>query len=455
MARTRNESAQVVSGNSRRTPPGATRLGWPRPARVHEFAQLLQQPQASRAGHRFEFQGRLQILSVLTVPIDLPKYRLENGRTCSLQTEYLAVTPTARPDLFTGDPEMEDAQEVQHQLLVSLADVSNLRDFFAEPSQKQVEPLILDEDGFVVNGNRRLATWRELLQSDPGVYGHFRNIEVVVLPHCDPRDIDRLEARLQIAKEIRADYTWDALASMMRRHQERNGMSHAELAELYDMPEADVRETLDMLSYAEEYLQSRGKPRKWSEVSGDKYAFSTLVSSRERVSGVGKKELLKQSVFTLIDNPDQAGGRLYAAVKDIAEHIDVVHDRLQSHFNVAVPAPVAGVADLFGGVSPAAGPETSDVRAIALAAHIQQPTNAEQARQVIVDAIESQRQLRKDARTASFLLTSCSKAHSTLAEAVRVALRPETSKAGVENQLQQIEALLATIRTFVNSDAAS
>ena len=195
----------------------------------------------------------MQALPIFTVSIDLPKYRLSNGWTCSIQAEFLAKNPGVRQDLFSGDAELFDAQEEQHKLLLSVADESGLRKHFEDANRRQVDPLILDEDGYVVNGNRRIATWRDLLEFDTQQrYGHFRNIDVVVLPHCDPRDIDRLEAQLQVEKDIRADYSWDALAIMMKRHQERNGLSNVDLAALYRMPKGDVDELLDMLAYADE-----------------------------------------------------------------------------------------------------------------------------------------------------------------------------------------------------------
>lgn len=406
--------------------------------------------------HRFEFQGRLQTFPVLTVSIDLPKYRLANGRTCSQQEEFLAKNADVRRDLFSGDAEMLDAQLQQHKLLLEVVDESGLRDKFLDPSQRQVEPLVLDEDGFVVNGNRRLCTWRDLLEKDADKYGHFRNIVVIVLHHCDPRDIDRLEAQLQVEKEVKASYTWDALANMMKRHQARNGLSNEALADLYKMKDSEVRQLMDMLAYADEYLTSRDKANLWSEVSGAEYAFETLVKSRTRVVGIGKQELLKQAAFTLIDDPDDAGGRLYASIKDVASYIDVVRDRLQDVFNVEVEAEENGIEDLFG-APPVAGGEAavhSNAVDVALAAHIQKTENSPSAREAIVDAIESQRQLKKDAKSANFLLKKCAKAQAELSEGVQAGLTADAVMQGVESQIKQIEELLDKIRQFLNGSNA-
>ena len=435
---------------------GTSKFGWPRPTRVEEFNRLVNQARINPEMQRFEFQGRLQTFPVLTISVDLPKYRLSNGRTCSQQDEFLAKHSEFRRDLFSGDAEMLDAQMEQHRLLLDVADESGLREKFLDTAQRQVEPLVLDEDGFVVNGNRRLCTWRSLLEADVEKYGHFRNIAVIVLPHCDPRDIDRLEVQLQVEKEVKANYTWDALANMMKRHQERNGLSNADLAEFYKMKDSEVVQLMDMLAYADEYLVSRNKCNLWSQVASAEYAFETLVKSRPRVDGIGKQELLKQAAFTLIDEPDEAGGRLYSSIKDVASYINVVRDRLQDVFQVEVAETDNGIDDLFGAAPVANAAAAAHVSAVdvALAAHIQKPENAQSAREAIVDAIESQRQLKKDSQTANFLLKKCAKAQAELIDAVQAGLTVDAVTQGVELQIQQIEGLLDRIRQFLNEQHA-
>lgn len=130
------------------TIPATSRFGWPKPARIEEFKKLLASP--TGATFRIVFQGKTVDIPIIRVPIDLPKYRMANGRTTSLQAEYLARNPDAQPDLFSGDAELWDAQEVQHTLLLQLAKQSDLRRYFEDTSNKQVEPILLDENGFAV-----------------------------------------------------------------------------------------------------------------------------------------------------------------------------------------------------------------------------------------------------------------------------------------------------------------
>jgi hypothetical protein len=430
------------------TIPATSRFGWPKPARIEEFKKLLVAPIG--ATFRIVFQGKTVDIPIIRVPIDLPKYRMANGRTTSLQAEYLARNPDAKPDLFSGDAELWDSQEIQHTLLLKMAKQSDLRKYFEDTANKQVEPILLDENGFVVNGNRRLSTWRDLCHSDNSKYGHFLHIDIAVLPHCDEKEIDRLEATLQIEKDIKADYSWDAEANMMIAKQKRDGFSSKELADLYKMKEGEVQVLMDMRAYADEYLRSRGKSNLWSLVSYHEEAFKKIVSSRQRISGIGSQEVFKQAAFTLIDNPDEAGGRLYDTIPAIVESLEQIKEKLQAEFEVKPEVLAPSLDDMFGGSPPAAGESALD---LPLAKEIQKPESAEKARKIIVEVIESQRQLKKDSKSASYLLDCCAKAQSTLTAAVKDGLRPESKLGGVANQLDQIQAQVEKIRTYLEEHA--
>jgi hypothetical protein len=424
--------------------PLDSRFGWPKPARIEKFKKLLETP--GNATHRIVFQGKMIDIPIIRVPIELPKYRMANGRTVSLQAEYLARNPTAKLDIFTGDAELWDSQEVQHGLLLQLAKQSDLRKYFEDVANKQIDPLLLDENGFVINGNRRLATWRDLCHIDSAQYAYFRHIDVAILPHCDEKEIDRLEASLQIAKDIKADYSWHAEANMMMAKQKRDSFSNKELADLYEMKENDVQELLDMRAYADDYLRSRNKADLWSQVTEHEFAFRKIVSSRTRVSGIGNQEVFKQAAFTLIDKPDEAGGRLYETIPAIVESLDLIKEKLKDEFDVK-PAVADGVLnDMFGGTPIVAGNNDLDMP---LAKEIQKPESAEKARKIIVEIIESQRQLKKDSKSANYLLDCCAKAQSILTAAVKDGLRPESKLGGVAKQLDQIQIQVETIRAYL------
>lgn len=436
--------------------PTASRFGWPKPKRLDEFFKCLEDAKKKAAAgkgatERVVFQSKTIDISIITVPIDLPKYRLSNGRTASLQAEYVAKNPSEPKDLFSGDPELWKAQEAQHKLLLDVAEKGGLYEYFQDSNNRQINPILLDENGFVVNGNRRLATWRELLHKEKSKYAHFQHIDVAVLPHANEKELDRLEARLQITKDIRADYSWDAQANMMRAKQKKDNFSIADLADLYDTTDDKIEELFDMRAYAEEYLKSRGKADHWSRVSESELAFRAIVRSRPKIKTVGKQELFKEGAFVLIDNPKEAGGRLYEAIPALQEHIEEVKKKLLSDLDIpAEPATSTQVDELFG--TPAA-PTQEDSVALQIAKKLQEMPNTTGARKSIVDVLETQKQLKKEAKNANYLIECCARAQAALAAAAKDGLAPESKLKGVGEQLDQIQKHLDKIRAFISKNA--
>lgn len=422
--------------------PLDSKLGWPAPKRLEEFAERRKAP--GLPTFRVVFEGQNKDLPMIRVPIALPKYRLMNGRTVSGQEEYLAKHPSVRRDLFTGDPELLDAQYAQHEILLSMADQADLKQFFRDASNKQVQPLLLDEHGFVVNGNRRLATWRMLLEEDLRKYEHFANVDAVVLPHCDEREIDRIEASLQIKKDIQAEYSWDARANMMYVKRKRFDLSDHDLAGQYGMSQSDVREFLEMREVAVDFLKQQGQENLWSNVSGSEFAFRRYVQSRKKLQTAGEKELFRQTAFSLIAKASDSG-RLYQLVSEAQESLVTIKEKLTERFSVEPEVGASDLEGLFGGADPVARENATDIR---LATEIRKPENADEAVSIIVETIESLRQLKKDTKDQRFLINCLAKARSALTAAVKQGLRPDSATAGVAEHLAGLKSDLAIIERW-------
>ncbi|MCC8368668.1 MAG: hypothetical protein LN573_01085 [Rickettsia endosymbiont of Oxypoda opaca] len=427
------------------TNPLSSRFGWPRTSRQEKFKKLSEQSDLTT--YRIFFQGKNQDIAILTVPLNLPKYRLANGRTISGQQEYLAKHSTITSDYFLKDPELLDVQETQHQLLLKLVKQSNLLDYFKDTGNKQVEPILLDEYGFVINGNRRLASWRELYNEDRKKYDHFAYIDIAVLPHCDEKEIDKLEAQLQIAPDIKAKYSWDTQANMIFQKQEQHNFNTKDVADLYGLKESEVKELLDMRAYAAEYLKTRGKENYWSEISENEFAFRKLIQSRSKRTSIGEQELFKEAAFVLIDDPEAVGERLYEAIPNTEKHLDLIKLKLQEEFNVELPKQHKDIDQIFC-VS-----NSADSIDIPLSREISKPENGNRVREIITEIITSQKELKKDMLNAHYLLKKLAKANSELAAAVEHGLRPETHREGAEKQLKIMEDYISKIYKWLNGNA--
>ena len=274
-----------------------------------------------------EVMGKYQRLKQITVRIELPVYRIENGRTKNFQKEYLATHPDAPADLFTKDTDSLEAQRAQHAILRRLVDDEDLLKEFQKGTH-QTEPIIVTNTGVVVNGNRRLCAWRTLYQDDPEAYKNFEFIDVAVLPaECDEKEIVALERRLQIQKTHRAEYKWHNKATMMKEEREA-GVAPEVIAKDYDVSKKEVDLLIGALEYAEMYLVSIDKKDQWSLVDGDVYAFRTMVEERKKISDQGRKELFEAICFKLIETKDYKE-RLYAVIPGISENLDAIADALR------------------------------------------------------------------------------------------------------------------------------
>ena len=429
-------------------PPRQSPYGWPLPDRREEFRKLAERPNGE--SHRVaDFKGDTVSLPILRVPLNLPKYRISNGRTASAQQEWVASKHMQADFFDEGDPELEDVQIAQHQILLGMVKEEGLLAKFKDPANKQVEPVLLDENGFVVNGNRRLCCWRLLHSEDAPAYGHFGHVDVVVLPHCDEQELDRLEVKLQIEKDIRSDYTWDAEAAMMAQKQKLHGFTTPQLAQLYGKSKKDIEELLSMRALAAEYLSSRGKENAWSEIKGDRYAFQELLKAMTATASQSDREIVKQASFALIDDSGEAGERLYAVIPKVREHLAAVKDSLAEAFPLPTPEEDAIAEEAFG------VPASPNVPArkpsdLALVAEIKKDAaSAKKAREVVIETIRSQDEQNKEKDAADFLFKTLKKANALVQNASGHGLRPESSTDGVPDQVEAMRAALDRIEAWL------
>lgn len=426
-------------------PPRQSPHGWPLPDRREEFAKLIESP-TGETWRVADFKGTAISLPILRVPLNLPKYRISNGRTASAQQEWVANRHIQEDFFDGGDPEIEDVQIAQHEILKAMIREEGLLAKFEDTSNKQVDPILLDENGFVVNGNRRLCCWRELRARDASAYGHFGYVDAVILPHCDEQELDRLEARLQIERDIRSDYTWDAEANMMAQKQRLHGFTTPQLAQLYGKTKREIDDLLSMRELAADYLRSRGRENAWSEVKGDRYAFQELLKAMSATSTPGNREIVKQASFALIDDSGQAGERLYAVIPKVREHLSAVKDSLAEAFPLPQVNADAVAEEAFGGLAEPAAEKSE----LALVAEMKKDdASIRRSREVVIETIRSQDEQSKERDAADFLFKTLKKANALVQNASGHGLRPESALDGVMSQIDSMKAALGRIEGWL------
>lgn len=393
-----------------------------------------------------KFMGKVDLRNVYEVPIDMIKYRLANGRTQAAQEEYLANRQELPLNYFELDLESEEKHKIQHEILKKMLDDKdvNLIDFFKK--EKQEEPLIIDDDGFVINGNRRLCAMREVYYSNKELYERFSSVDVLILPHCTEKDKDELEANLQIKQDIKANYSWYTQACMFRKRQRDYGYSDSELAKLYAMKDSEIREMLDMLGYADEYLESRNKSKKYDDLDKKEFGFKQIrkFNVENKALDISEKDIFKNVTFMMLDDPDALGlGRVYAAINDLGKFISDVEKELIEELpldNYSLEDD--DQLDLLSGLLEETD-EKKNLRKLALA--VNDLENKEDVLAVVKDVIERQRAIETDKKNSKFVIKQIGKAQSFLTDALNH-FDDTTDTRGINEQLDSIQRLIDDLR---------
>lgn len=411
--------------------------GWPVQKRQDHFKELAEN-KIQEYETKVDFMDGV-LLPVWKIPLELPKYRIANGRTASLQLEWLADNMNFPRDFFSDDPEREEVQKVQHELLKKLIEDGDLLSYFVDPKTKIEEYLILDHLGFVINGNRRLCAWRELVHKNPIEYNRYKYITAVVLPVADDRAIDKLEGKLQIQQDIKSDYKWHALANMILDRMTKHKLDEKTVADFYGLTVAEVRENIEKRSYAEEYLKSRNREGQWSFVTDKDWAFRQLISKRKKLQHASEKKLFEIEAFALID--EASGGSNWTIIGDLHKHHDLIKTKLVEEISID-DTTIDTCDDLLA--------EPVRIQEAKLAQAIDKVENRPLVREIIKDTIEMQQGLDKERNTEKYVFKQLQKANQAIQSALLGTQSPNVSKSGVSSVIDSIEDGLKAIKEWAD-----
>ena len=244
---------------------------------IKDFAKEIKEKRmdAGESAH-INFRDGLEE-TVYKVPLDLLRFRKENGRiSSSVMTHEQMTGPLSDRDgaaqnllkkfLREKDPDKTDALK------------RSLR------AEGQREPGIITADGFLINGNRRKVALLELRDDFPAD-DRFQTMKVVILPgkgdeggRPSLKEIEQIENRYQLQTEGKAEYHgFDAALSI--REKEKRGYSLEQ--QMHDDPQFQFmekdkfakavkekrKEMLDPLDLIDGYLETIGRPGEYSAVS--------------------------------------------------------------------------------------------------------------------------------------------------------------------------------------------
>lgn len=266
---------------------------------------------AGRQTFDVPFRQRSHSLVKIDVPISFPLYNVNSGRTHTAQRAW--IEERSKPTDFFTDPEDEVVQSVQHALLKEMISIRNLAEDLQ--SRQQRNPVVLTYDGFIVDGNRRIAALREA--------GEVENVTAVVLPaDATALEVYETELELQMARETRAEYDWIDRALHVRRGVDHLHESSSAIAQRMNMPITEVDDILGRLVLVDLYLEWRGFPEAYHRVPADSEQSFIELREREgrqqfRTLTEAHRQAIRLACFAVIQSSD--GG--YKDVRRVADSI--------------------------------------------------------------------------------------------------------------------------------------
>ena len=149
---------------------------------------------------------------IFHVPIELLRYRKDNGRICSDVKSYEKYYGTL-------DEKSKKAQQIIRDFLKAKDPEKTDELMRSIRHSKQREPAIITCDGFLINGNRRKMVLDDLSEEN------FKTMKVVILPGNDDDggpptllEIEKIENRYQLQSDGKAEYSnFDKALSIKRK----------------------------------------------------------------------------------------------------------------------------------------------------------------------------------------------------------------------------------------------
>ncbi len=253
-----------------------------------------------------ELSGKTEYYSVWKLPIRLLVYNIRNGRFAA---ELLSKEHELNRKLDPTVP--ADAKIIQALLLnLNKKETTELKESLKEHGQ--LEEGIISFDGAVINANRRMAILSLLYEETSE--NQFEYLKVARLPkNVDEKDIWRIEAGLQFAKDLRLEYG-PVNVLLKLREGVNKGLNAKQISHFLMgrySPE-EVEDRLKVLALIDSYLEAIGKPHAYDEFQEERKVeqFNSLsnnviepLKKREEIPKIEIPKLI-EAAFVLIKSSD-------------------------------------------------------------------------------------------------------------------------------------------------------
>jgi len=205
----------------------------------------------------YEINGKREDLQVFRLPIELLIYNIRNGRfAAQLKEKEAILTRHLNPE------EPEDAIEIEKLLLIDEKQTEYLKQGLTRVGQ--LRPGVITHDGQIINGNRRVAILRQLLnETHENKYGYFETVRLPTV--ISKKDLWRIEAGIQLSVDLQVSY--GPINELLKiKEGKEAGLQIREIALVLggDNDKDSITVKLNRLALIENYLKYIGEPNVYS-----------------------------------------------------------------------------------------------------------------------------------------------------------------------------------------------
>jgi hypothetical protein len=295
----------------------------------------------------FVFRGKPITLDVVRLPIEIPIYRMDNGRTRLKQAEYF-LHHKLPSEYFLKSEEDVSAQQIQHTILLELARDPRgpIYDELLHQAA-QTEALLATAAGVVVNGNRRLAAMRHLVVNEGEQFREYNFVDLAILPaEATIEDIEEIESELQEIPETKLEYDWISRRLKLRYRRDVLRFSSDRLVKMYRFKgKEDVNRELQQLQLAEEYLDIYlKKPGEYELVEQSEEIVRQLQAALENKTPE-MAEMSKLVAFPLMKEARGLGSRAYEFRTAFGADLEEVLSRVAEREKISIGPPTSPAVD--------------------------------------------------------------------------------------------------------------
>lgn len=403
-----------------------------------------------------EYQNATQPLPVVRLSIELPIYRMANGRTRTEQIKHIRQHKLAT-DFFRTGQENQDAQQAQHELLdrfskEGTASIIPIATVLAEG--RQTDEILITSAGIVVNGNRRVAAMRELYASGEPAYQGYSHVRCRVLPVAvSDKEIKEIEVRLQMQPETKLPYTWVNEALTIKDLM-ANGFTKDEIMRDMRMQTAqELDMALQALTHAEIYLKEwRKEPEEYDAVEGAKQHFGDMARLLKNKSGE-ELELSRRLAFLVQDSSKRMGDRAYAFNFSFGKKSAEVAEALAVRLDIDLTAPAANNGQTDGELDIDLEDESDGTSYKPLIDLLDDSTRREEIAEELIEVCENIRSAEQDQKRGQAALKAVRDANTKLLE-VDIAIADPATYSAITAQLDSVITRATKLKEEVSAASA-